>query len=153
MNWTARPRALAVIVPAKQISVPVLRRQLCLLLGCGGRQSMQGTRYRTQWAAQFYTAAELTRRGYLVPLTFGNAPVSDLLVKSPNGSQFTVDVKGQSTRNFWLIQPRMPDPRHFFILVFLPKENTPPQYFIISSDDLMRLREANDERGRTKSPG
>jgi len=102
---------------------------------------MQGTRYRTQWAAQFYTAAELTRRGYLVSLTFGNAPVSDLLGRSPNGSQFTVDVKGQSTKNFWLIQPRVPDPRHFFILVFLPKQNTPPQYFIISSDKLMCLRE------------
>jgi hypothetical protein len=99
---------------------------------------MQGTRYRTQWAAQFFAAAELTRRGYLVSLTFGNAPVSDLFVKSLNGKQFTVDVKGQSTKNFWLIQPRIPNPEHFFILVFLPKQSSPPQYFIMSSDELMR---------------
>src|SRR4030042_2373656 len=99
---------------------------------------MQGARYRTQWAAQFFAAAELTRRGYLVSLTFGNAPVSDLLVKSPNGKQFTVDVKGQSTKNFWLIQPRVLNPEHFFILVFLPQQNLPPQHFIMSSDELMR---------------
>lgn len=37
---------------------------------------MQGTRYRTQWLTQLYTAAELTRRGYLLSLTLGNAPVS-----------------------------------------------------------------------------
>jgi hypothetical protein len=76
-----------------------------------------------------------------VSLTFGNAPVSDLLVRSPNGSQFTVDVKGQSTKNFWLVQPRIPNPGHFFILVFLPAQYAPPQYFIISSDELMCLRE------------
>jgi hypothetical protein len=76
-----------------------------------------------------------------VSLTFGNAPVSDLLVRSPSGSQFTVDVKGQSTKNFWLIQQRVLDPGHFFILVFLSAQYAPPQYFIISSDELMCLRE------------
>ena len=60
----------------------------------------QATRYKTQWATQFYAAAELTRRGYLVSLTFGNAAVSDLHVQSPDGVLFTVDVKGQSSRNF-----------------------------------------------------
>jgi hypothetical protein len=51
-------------------------------------------RYKTQWAAQFYAAAELTRRGYLVSLTLGNAPVADLLAVSPSGKHFMVDVKG-----------------------------------------------------------
>ena len=74
-------------------------------------------------------------------LTFGIAPVSDLLVRSPSGSQFTVDVKGQPTKDFRLIQPRVPDIGHFVILVFLPTQYAPPQYFIISSDELMCLRE------------
>jgi hypothetical protein len=52
-----------------------------------------------------------------------------------------VDVKGQSTKNFWLIQRRVPNPGHFFILVFLPPQHAPPQYFIISSAELMFLRE------------
>jgi len=101
----------------------------------------QVTRYKTQWAAQFFTAAELTRRGYLVSLTFGNAPTSDLLVQSPTGTQFTVDVKGQSTKNFWLIQPRDLNPNHYFILVYLPNNLTTPRYFVLSSDELMKRRE------------
>ena len=111
---------------------------------------MQGARYRTQWATQFFAAAELTRRGYLVSLTFGDATVSDLLVRSPNGKQFTVDVKGQSTKNFWLIQPRVRNPEHFFILVFLPKQNLPPQYFIMSSDELMRRRDEYKQSVRSR---
>jgi hypothetical protein len=102
----------------------------------------QITRYKTQWAAQFFTAAQLTRRGYLVSLTFGNAPTSDLLVQSPNGAQFTVDVKDQSTKNFWLIQRREPNPNHYFNLVYLPKNiDNAPRYFVLSSDELMKRRE------------
>jgi len=107
-------------------------------------------RYRTQWTAQFYAAAELTRRGYLVSLTFGNAPRFDLIVVSPNGTPFTVDVKGQSTKNFWLIQPRDKNSDHFFVLIFLPKMPECPRYFILSSDKLMDLREAYREKTMLK---
>jgi hypothetical protein len=37
----------------------------------------------------------------LVSLTFDKAQPSDLLVQSPIGTQFTVDVKGQSSKNFF----------------------------------------------------
>ncbi|MFH1369777.1 MAG: hypothetical protein ABII09_00580 [Planctomycetota bacterium] len=112
----------------------------------------QTTRYKTQWAAQFFAAAELTRRGYLVSLTFGNAPTSDLLVQSPIGTQFTVDIKGQLTKNFWLIQRRELTPNHYFILVYLPNNLDTPRYFVLSSDELMKRREEYKEsvlpRGR-----
>jgi hypothetical protein len=103
--------------------------------------STQNTRYRTQWASQFSAAAELVRRNYLVSLTFGNAAVSDLLVQSPRGHAFTIDVKGQSTRNFWLVQRRAPNPNHYFILVHLPPEFAPPRFFVLTSDQLMKHRE------------
>ena len=104
--------------------------------------TIQRTRYRTQWATQFFAAAELTRRGYLVSLTFGNAQVADLLVQSPNGNHFTVDVKGQSSKGFWLIQQRRPSlPDHYFILVYLPKNGEPPKYYILRSEELMKKRE------------
>ena len=102
--------------------------------------SKQRLKYKTQWASQFYAAAELTRRGHLVSLTFGNAPVADLLVQSPEGSQFTVDVKGQSTKNFWLIQRRDPIPDHYFVLVYVPKGKEPPSFYILSSDEMMTKR-------------
>jgi hypothetical protein len=102
---------------------------------------MQRSRYRTQWATQFFAAAELTRRGYLVSLTFGNAQVADLLVQSPNGNHFTVDVKGQSSKSFWLIQQRPLLPDHYFILIYLPKNEESPKYFVLSSNELMKKRE------------
>jgi hypothetical protein len=112
----------------------------------------QVTRYKTQWATQFFVAAELTRRGYLVSLTFGNAAVTDLLVQSPNGVKFTVDVKGQSTRSFWIIQRRPKDPEHYFVLVYLPPQLAAPRYFVVSCDDLMRKRgeyeKASKRRGK-----
>ncbi len=103
--------------------------------------SSQSKRYQTQWAAQFYVAAELTRREYLVSLTLGNAPVADLLVVSPNKEHFTVEVKGQATRNFWLIQRGNPQEALFFVLVYLPKNNENPKYYIMSSSELMDERE------------
>lgn len=111
--------------------------------------SSQRKKYQTQWATQFYAAAELTRRGYLVSLTFGNAPSIDLFVESPSGQQFTVDVKGQSTRNFWIIQHRIFNANHFFILVYLPKNMEQPHYYILSSDELMKRR---DEYRQTSEP-
>lgn len=101
----------------------------------------QKGRYQTQWSSQFFASAELARRGYLVSLTFGNAPESDLLVRSPSGSPFTVDVKGQSNKSFWLIQSRASNPNHYFILVYLPKDYGIPRYFILASNELMRRRE------------
>jgi len=112
--------------------------------------SKQAKRYKTQWAAQFFAAAELTRRGYLVSLTFGNTPVSDILVQSPEGHNFTVDVKGQSTKNFWLIQRRPENPDHYFILVYISKKLEPPRYFVLSSNELMRRREEYRERVLSK---
>jgi len=106
----------------------------------------QAAKYKTQWATQFYAAAELTRRNYLVSLTFGNAAVADLHVQSPRGALFTVDVKGQSHKSFWIIQRRPATPHHFFILVYLPPNLEQPRYFVLSSDELMRRRTQYEKR-------
>jgi hypothetical protein len=104
--------------------------------------SSQTQKYKTQWACQFYAAAELTRRGYLVSLTFGNAPVADLLVVSPKQKHFMVDVKGQSSRNFWLMQYREIDEELFYVLVYLPKEFAAPEFYILSCAEMIKRREA-----------
>lgn len=103
--------------------------------------SLQARKYQTQWASQFYVTAELTRRGYLVSLTLGNAPVADLLLVSPNQSQFMVDVKGQSPRNFWLVQTRENRDDLYFVLVYLPKDNQHPHYFILSCAEMLAKRD------------
>lgn len=95
-------------------------------------------RYRTQWAAQFYAAAELTRRGYLVSFTLGNAPVVDLLVVSPKNEHFMIDVKGLSSKNFWLVKEHEPQDDLFYILVYLPSDSQPPNFYIISSKEMAK---------------
>jgi hypothetical protein len=94
-------------------------------------------RYRTQWAAQFFAAAELTRRGYLVSFTLGNAPVVDLMAVSPTGTHFEIDVKGLSSKNFWLTQERESRDDLFYILVYLPPDYRPPNFYIFTSKVLM----------------
>lgn len=109
-------------------------------------------RYRTQWAAQFYAAAELTRRGYLAALTLGNAPVTDLLVQSPARAAFRVDVKGLSSKNFWLIRERPAEEDLYFVLVYMPPAHAePPQLFVLSSAQLMA--EVRTLRERTVASG
>jgi len=98
---------------------------------------VRGKRYFTQWAAQFYAAAELTRRGYFVSLALGNATDCDLVVRSPLGIHFEIDVKGLSSRNFWLVQEREPRSDLYFMLVYLPPTLASPSFFILSSTELM----------------
>ena len=106
-----------------------------------GSMTNHSTRYRTQWTAQFYVAAELTRRGYLVSLTLGTAPAADLLVSSPRGKHFAVDVKGQSTRNSWLIQKREIRDDLYFVLVYLPRDLAePPTFFVLTCAEMMEKR-------------
>lgn len=105
--------------------------------------------YKTQWAAQFYVAAELTRRDYLVSLTLGNAPVADLLVVGPGGSHFMIDVKGLSSKNFWLVREREPKDDLYFVLVHLPQNLGSPEFFIMSSASLMAEVRALREETRT----
>jgi hypothetical protein len=111
----------------------------------------QANKYRTQWAAQFFAAAELTRRGYLVALTLGNAPATDLLVQSPLGQHFTVDVKGLASPNWWLVSERTDHP-DFYVLVLVPKDG-PASFYILTgtemSDEMERVRQRSLAAGNT----
>ncbi len=101
---------------------------------------MRRSGYQTQWAAQFYVAAELSRRGYLIALTLGNAPRTDLIATSPSGKSFRVEVKGQASKNFWIIRRHDVDKDHFYALVFLPKTGS-PTFLILTSKEVQTLRD------------
>jgi hypothetical protein len=103
-------------------------------------------KYHTQWAAQFYAAAELTRRGYLVSLTLGNAKGTDLLVESCDRRRFSVQVKGAKTKAGWYVK-ESPSPAAFFILVYVPEEvENPPQFFVLTGEETMALVKEYDQR-------
>ena len=89
--------------------------------------------HQTQWAAQFAVASELCKRGYQVAFTMGNHPVIDLMVISPNGTPFSVDVKGLHKRAFWPMLRKNSTKDLFYVLALVPsgKEN---KFFILNQD-------------------
>jgi hypothetical protein len=115
------------------------------------------------WAAQFLAAAELVRRGYTVSFTMGNiTPVADLMVGTPEGKQFWVDVKGLASRTDWLVKPKAPHASLFYILVALSplvepgSSREPDQFYVLTQDEANQLereyREARPGR-KTTMPG
>lgn len=127
------------------MSKPTRVRKLATAVAKGTGTASQTRKYQTQWAAQFFTAAELTRKGCLVSLTLGNAQRTDLLVVSPTGTPFKVQCKGQSTRNFWLIKRPEPENNLFYVLTYLP-QNKSPQYFILTSREVQREHDDHKQR-------
>ena len=128
---------------------------------------MSAGRHQTQWAGQFGVAHELTRRGYLVTFTMGNAPATDLLCKGPQGKSFSVQVKSLRTKNYFLYQKSLlvSNPDLCFVFALVPDELAqPPEYFVLNNAQFLavvkkekrRLKEREKERGRpfkSFSPG
>jgi len=87
---------------------------------------MAGGKHQTQWSGQFGVAHELTRRGYLVTFTMGNAPIADILCKSPQGHTFAAQVKSLKTKNYFLYQESLvtPNPNLCVIFALVPDDLT-----------------------------
>src|SRR6266446_4971125 len=81
---------------------------------------------------------KLTRRGYTAAFTVGNTPEADLMAKSPKGEGFRIDVKGLSKKNFWRMRERPPVNDLYYVLVHMPDDHRPPEYFVTSSSVAMR---------------
>ncbi len=117
--------------------------------------------YQTQWAGQFGVAHELVRRGYLVAFTMGNAPAADLLCLSPTGVSFSVQVKSLSSKNYFICQNSLLEPKldRFFVFVLVPpvasESSKPPEYFILKNEDFLRVvkEEKRLEEQREKKRG
>ena len=106
---------------------------------------MKMTPHNTEQAARGYVMFELARRGYSVQPTDSRFPSEDLLVISPKGKHFGIDIKGQSTKNFWQIKEQEPSEELYFALVYIPSENLPDVY-IIQSHSMMKLRQDYKDR-------
>jgi hypothetical protein len=96
------------------------------------RRPKRRSGHYTQWAAQHYVAAELSRRGYLVALTLGNAEATDLMAISSRGSRFSVEVKGLRDPNPWLFRRTRRHRADFVILVHITKAPEPPVFYVLS---------------------
>jgi hypothetical protein len=65
----------------------------------------------------------------------GNHPKVDLMVISPSGAKFAIDVKGLYRKNFWVISRKEGLQDLFYILAFVP-DDEPNQFFILSQDEV-----------------
>lgn len=91
--------------------------------------------HRTQWAAQFAVASELCKRGYEVALTMGNHPRKDIMCSSPQGVDFSIDVKGLYKRNFWAVKKKTQVDHLFYVFAFVP-DDKPNQFFILTQAEV-----------------
>lgn len=94
-------------------------------------QKQRRSSHQTQWASQFAVASELCKRGYEVALTMGNHPTADLMVYSPAGKAFVIDVKGLYKKNFWAVRKKPEKDGVYYVLAFVP-EDAPNRYFILT---------------------
>ena len=91
--------------------------------------------YLTQWAGQYAVAAELTRRGYLVAFTLGNAIVFDLLCQpTSGGAAFGIQVKSLGSKGYFPISDLdCGEPSDYLILVYVPPRIEMPLEFYIAT--------------------
>jgi hypothetical protein len=74
-------------------------------------------------------------------------PEADLMVLAPESrEQFLIDVKGQSTKNFWRIKEKLPRERLFYVLAYVPLGRS-NQYFILRQNELTRLMKEYENSG------
>ena len=100
--------------------------------------------YQTQWAGQFGVAHELSRRGYLVTFTTGNAPTADLLCRSPRGASFSVEVKSLSSKTYFLFREGLlrPNDNQYVIFVLVPAHlEEKPEYHVLTNAQFRLLVE------------
>lgn len=114
---------------------------------------MKRTGNQTQWAGQFGVAHELARRGYLVSFTLGNAPIVDLLCKSPKGFEFSLQVKSLKSKGYFPYQKSLleVDPNLYFVFVLIPPitQKThvlPAEYYILNNEQFHTLVEEENHR-------
>ena len=98
-------------------------------------------------AGEFLVAGELSRRGYSVSITMGNAKSIDIFVETGKGIVL-IDAKATKTKGNWPITEenaqRGTAKGLYYIFVYLQtdkrieKENVPPEYFIVKSSEIIK---------------
>ncbi len=93
-------------------------------------------------AGEFLVAGELSRRGYPVSVTMGNAKSVDICAETQGGKWTTrVDAKAIKTKTSWPIREDAIKDDLYYIFVHLQtehgiKKDLPPEYFIVRGDEI-----------------
>lgn len=102
----------------------------------------------THLAGEFLVAGELSRRGYPVSITMGNAKSVDIYVET-RSRIVKVDAKASRHRTSWPIKEPSVGKDVIYIFVSLGSEeeiidNYAPIYFIVAGDEIIKKRLIRD---------
>ncbi len=97
-------------------------------------------------AGEFLVAGELSRRGYLVSITMGNAKAIDIFASTARGEKITFDIKASSYKTSWPVS-EIDDGIDFYVFISLQSpdilrsqslnnENTPPEDYVLPGKDI-----------------
>ena len=111
----------------------------------------QRDRHRTQWAAQFAVASELCKLDYKVAFTLGNHPGVDLMVISPKGRMFKIEVKGVYKPNYWQMRKREALRALFCVFAYVP-DGRPNQFFVMRQKTVNLLIDRHARKSRHPLP-
>jgi hypothetical protein len=92
-------------------------------------------------AGEFLVAGELSRRGYPVSITFGNAKSVDIYADTRVGT-IKVDAKAGRTKGNWPVAESSVNEDVYYIFVYLQTQNriknsVAPEYFVVSGKDIL----------------
>jgi len=104
-------------------------------------------RNTTHLAGEFLVAGELSRRGYPVSITMGNAKSVDIYAESTKGI-LKVDAKAGRSKGNWPINENAAKKDVYYIFVHIQtekkiKNNTPPEYFIVTGKEILSKKLIN----------
>jgi hypothetical protein len=99
------------------------------------------TKNTTHLAGEFLVAGELSRRGYPVSITMGNAKSVDIYAESKSGV-LKIDAKAGRAKGNWPINKVNVQSDVYYIFVHLQSEkqienSLPPEYFIVSGSEII----------------
>lgn len=112
----------------------------------------QGEKYSLSLAGEFYVAAELHRHGIHASVSYGTAKNADVYAFAPSTNRYVkVEVKSASAgslnwptgKNSIYDELISPDTFWVFVLVPLPDDAIAPEFFVYSSEELVRALQAS----------
>jgi hypothetical protein len=109
--------------------------------------------HHTEQAARGLLMYKLAIRDYTIQFTDSRFPTEDLLCISPNGKHFGIDIKGQRTGSFWLMNEPKINPDLFYAFVYVPPIDKPRVFIMDSATTYKIWMEYKDgalERDRVK---
>tara|TARA_B100000315_G_C14492653_1_gene548342 strand:+ start:570 stop:989 length:420 start_codon:yes stop_codon:yes gene_type:complete len=95
-------------------------------------------------AGEFLVAGELSRRGYSVSITMGNAKSIDILADTKKGV-IKIDAKAGRTKGNWPISKDSIEKDMYYIFVYLQtfkeiENNKAPEFFIVSGREILNKK-------------